>query len=121
VEQIVVKGRLETESIGSGSRRAGCYVLIDETAGEALYALSDPRDLLNEVAPATSFRCTARLRRPKKASRCSRSSGSIEQSRALAPVSVPLLLCGDHRPIEEVQEPLAVLRVVVGRDVPVTL
>jgi hypothetical protein len=46
VEQIVVKGRLETESIGSGSRRAGCYVLIDETAGEALYALSDPRDLL---------------------------------------------------------------------------
>jgi hypothetical protein len=38
VEQIVVKGRLET-------RRAG-YVLIDETTGETLYALSDPRDLL---------------------------------------------------------------------------
>jgi hypothetical protein len=38
VEQIVVKGRLET-------RRAG-YVLIDEATGETLYALSDPRDLL---------------------------------------------------------------------------
>lgn len=46
MEQIVVKGRLETESIGSETRRAGGYVLIDETAGEALYALSDPRDLL---------------------------------------------------------------------------
>jgi hypothetical protein len=40
VEQIVVKGRLET-------RRAG-YALIDETTGEVLYALSDPRDLLTQ-------------------------------------------------------------------------
>ncbi len=46
MEQIVVKGRLETESTGSGSRRGGPYFLIDETAGETLYALSDPRDLL---------------------------------------------------------------------------
>jgi hypothetical protein len=35
VEQIVVKERLET-------RHAG-YVLIDETTGETLYMLSDPR------------------------------------------------------------------------------
>jgi hypothetical protein len=40
VEQIVVKGRLET-------RHAG-YVLIDETTGETLYMLSDPRDLLTQ-------------------------------------------------------------------------
>ena len=40
MEQIVVRGRLET-------RHAG-YVLIDETTGETLYALSDPRDLLSE-------------------------------------------------------------------------
>ena len=45
MEQIVVKGRLETESAGSETRRAG-YVLIDETAGETIYALGDPRDLL---------------------------------------------------------------------------
>ena len=38
MEQIVVKGRLET-------RHAG-YALIDETTGETLYTLSDPRDLL---------------------------------------------------------------------------
>jgi hypothetical protein len=42
VEQIVVKGRLET-------RHAG-YVLIDETTGETLYTLSDPRDLLPQRA-----------------------------------------------------------------------
>ncbi len=45
MEQIVVKGRLETEAIGSETLRAG-YALIDETTGEMLYALSDPRDLL---------------------------------------------------------------------------
>ena len=38
MEQIVVKGLLET-------RHAG-YVLTDETTGETLYTLSDPRDLL---------------------------------------------------------------------------
>jgi hypothetical protein len=38
VEQIVVKGRLETRHTG--------YVLIGETTGETLYALGDPRDLL---------------------------------------------------------------------------
>ena len=40
MEQIVVKGRLE-------ARHAG-YVLIDETTGETLYMLSDPRDLLTQ-------------------------------------------------------------------------
>jgi hypothetical protein len=45
VEQIVVKGRLETRPIGFADSHAG-YVLIDETTGETLYALSDPRDLL---------------------------------------------------------------------------
>ena len=47
MEQIVVKGRLETESTGSETRRAG-YVLIDEAAGETIYALGDPRDLLKD-------------------------------------------------------------------------
>ncbi len=47
MEQIVVKGRLETESIGSETRRAG-YVLIDETIGETVYALDGPRSLLEE-------------------------------------------------------------------------
>ncbi len=40
MEQIVVKGRLET--------RRATLVLIDETTGETLYALSDPRDLLTQ-------------------------------------------------------------------------
>lgn len=40
MEQIGVKGRLE-------ARHAG-YVLIDETTGETLYMLSDPRDLLTQ-------------------------------------------------------------------------
>ena len=48
MEQIVVKGRLETESMGSEPRRAGRYVLIDEAASKTIYALSDPRDLLKE-------------------------------------------------------------------------
>jgi hypothetical protein len=47
VEQIVVKGRLETGPIGFADSHAG-YVLIDETTGETLYALSDPRDLLTQ-------------------------------------------------------------------------
>ena len=38
MEQIAVKGRPET--------RRGDLVLIDETTGETLYALSDPRGLL---------------------------------------------------------------------------
>lgn len=45
MEQIVVKGRLEAGSIGSETRRAG-YVLIDETIEEPIYALSDPKELL---------------------------------------------------------------------------
>jgi hypothetical protein len=47
VEQIVVKGRLETRRIEFADSSAG-YVLIDETTGETLYALSDPRDLLTQ-------------------------------------------------------------------------
>ncbi len=45
MEQIVVKGRLETGSTGSETRHAG-YVLVDETLEETIYALRDPRDLL---------------------------------------------------------------------------
>ncbi len=45
MEQIVVKGRLEAGTIGSETRRAG-YVLIDEPLEETIYALSDPRGLL---------------------------------------------------------------------------
>jgi hypothetical protein len=40
VEQIVARGRLET--------RRATLVLIDETTGETLYSLSDPRDLLTQ-------------------------------------------------------------------------
>jgi hypothetical protein len=40
VEQIVVKGRLET--------RNATLVLTDATTGETLYVLSDPRDLLTQ-------------------------------------------------------------------------
>jgi hypothetical protein len=40
VEQIVVKGHLET--------RHATLVLTDETTGETLYVLSDPRDLLTQ-------------------------------------------------------------------------
>ena len=47
MEQIVVKGRLEIRPIEFEDSSAG-YVLIDETTGETLYALSDPRDLLSE-------------------------------------------------------------------------
>jgi hypothetical protein len=47
VEQIVVKGRLETRPAGSEPGRAA-LVLIDETTGETLYALRDPRDLLTQ-------------------------------------------------------------------------
>ena len=47
MEQIVVKGRLETRPAGSEASRAG-LVLIDETTDETLYALSDPRDLLTQ-------------------------------------------------------------------------
>ena len=38
MEQIVVKGHLET--------RRATLVLLDETTGETLYMLNDPRDLL---------------------------------------------------------------------------
>jgi hypothetical protein len=47
VEQIVVKGRLETRPAAPEPRRAA-LVLMDETTDETLYALSDPRDLLTQ-------------------------------------------------------------------------
>jgi hypothetical protein len=47
VEQIVVKGRLEAGATESEDPRA-TLVLIDETSGKPLYALSDPRDLLTQ-------------------------------------------------------------------------
>jgi hypothetical protein len=45
VEQIVVKGRLETGLADSGAHG---YALVDETTGKALYALEDPRSLLGQ-------------------------------------------------------------------------
>ena len=47
MEQIVVKGRLESRPDDFGARYGG-YALIDETTGEVLYALEDPRDLLGQ-------------------------------------------------------------------------
>lgn len=45
MEQIVVKGYLERRPVGLSPRYAG-YALVDETTGEVLYALADPRNLL---------------------------------------------------------------------------
>ncbi len=45
MEQIVARGLLETGPTGSETRRAD-YALIDETSEETLYALNDPRGLL---------------------------------------------------------------------------
>lgn len=45
MEQIVVKGRLERRPADSG---AYGYALVDETTGEVLYALEDPRSLLDQ-------------------------------------------------------------------------
>ena len=44
MEQIVARGRLETRPVEPGTRHG--YALVDETTGEVLYALSDPRSLL---------------------------------------------------------------------------
>jgi hypothetical protein len=44
-EQIVARGLLETRPAESTTRYSG-HTLIDETTGEVLYALSDPRGLL---------------------------------------------------------------------------
>jgi hypothetical protein len=47
VEQIVARGLLETRPGEHRTRYGGhAHALIDETTGEVLYALSDPRSLL---------------------------------------------------------------------------
>jgi hypothetical protein len=45
VEQIVVKGRLERRPADSSAHG---YALVDETTGEILYALEDPKSLLDQ-------------------------------------------------------------------------
>jgi hypothetical protein len=47
VEQIVVKGLLESRPADFGARYGG-YALVDETTGEVLYALEDPKSLLGQ-------------------------------------------------------------------------
>jgi hypothetical protein len=47
VEHIVARGRLEKESEDFATRYGGDgYVLFDETTGEVLYTLADPKGIL---------------------------------------------------------------------------
>jgi hypothetical protein len=46
MEQIVAKGRLETSPTEPETHHG--YALVDETTGEVLYALADPRGLLSQ-------------------------------------------------------------------------
>jgi hypothetical protein len=46
MEQIVAKGRLETRPAEPGTHHG--YALVDETTGESLYALADPKGLLSQ-------------------------------------------------------------------------
>ena len=49
VEQIVIKGILESSTADFGARYGGHgYALVDETTGELLYALEDPKSLLDQ-------------------------------------------------------------------------
>ena len=49
MEQTVVKGILESRPAGLGARYEGDgYALADETTGEVLYALEDPKRLLDQ-------------------------------------------------------------------------
>ena len=49
MEQIVVKGILESRPADFGARYGGHgYALVDETTGEVLYALKDPRGFLGQ-------------------------------------------------------------------------
>jgi hypothetical protein len=49
VEQIIVKGRLESRPADFGARYGGHdYALVDETTGEVLYTLEDPKSLLDQ-------------------------------------------------------------------------
>ncbi len=47
MEQIVVKGIMESRS-ADFQARYGDYALVDETTGEVLYALDDPKSLLDQ-------------------------------------------------------------------------
>ena len=49
MEQIVVKGILESSTADFGARYGSHgYALVDETTGEVLYALKDPRSFLGQ-------------------------------------------------------------------------
>ena len=49
MEQIVVKGILESRPADFGAPYGGHgYALVDETTGEVLYALKDPRSFLGQ-------------------------------------------------------------------------
>ena len=49
MEQIVVKGILESRPADFEARYGGHgYALVDETTGEGLYNLEDPKSLLNQ-------------------------------------------------------------------------
>ena len=49
MEQIVVKGILESSTADFGARYGGHgYALVDETTGEVLYTLEDPKRLLDQ-------------------------------------------------------------------------
>ncbi len=49
MEQIVIKGILESSTADFGARYGGHgYALVDETTGEILYALEDPRGFLGQ-------------------------------------------------------------------------
>ncbi len=49
MEQIVVKGILESRPADFGAQYGGHgYALVDETTGEVLYALKDPRSFLGQ-------------------------------------------------------------------------
>ena len=49
MEQIVVKGILKSSTADFGARYGGRdYALVDETTGEVLYALKDPRSFLGQ-------------------------------------------------------------------------
>ncbi len=49
MEQIVVKGILESRPADFGAQYGGHgYALVDETTGEVVYALEDPKSLLGQ-------------------------------------------------------------------------
>jgi hypothetical protein len=49
VEQIVVKGILESSTADFGATYGGHnYALVNETTGEVLYTLEDPKSLLDQ-------------------------------------------------------------------------